>query len=459
MEIKKELLRIVEYQNSLLPHHQKKTEDAINDIVDCVFDTYGKQTFDFKSFIHFNLKQSGKSRRVVMYKHFSAEEILCIFLKRMLDKKFHVIYPNRNEYIRSLFDTTAAIKDMSDYTIFKFDFSDFFNSVSSEYVYHKYIKDADLERYQNKLMEDFVRATKYAYAGLNTSNILCEIIAKDFDQCLVQHFSKHGIILYKRYIDDGIIILNRYVERDKCLELINDVIKDIFYSPLSDSVLPCKTSLNLSKVKYIAARKLIVDGPTETFDFLGYEFELMKIKASGGSNQEKTDFRYGITQAKIDKYTQRLEKIVKEYAESPLKDIELLRHRLKAFTHRTVYQINRYKSTIWKNKGFIANYCELRFRMDALTDNTSDFLKNSVIRAFTEQGVPLPYFLKGNREESIYNLYNNMKGYRTLLFVEQIGINFGTIEKMCRDIGIDVSSKKEYDGYVRDYLIKVKVGH
>lgn len=47
------------------------------------------------------------------------------FLKRVLDRKFHISYPNRNEYIRTLFDTAAAIKDMSDYTIFKFDFSDF----------------------------------------------------------------------------------------------------------------------------------------------------------------------------------------------------------------------------------------------------------------------------------------------------------------------------------------------
>lgn len=36
-----------------------------------------------------------------------------------VDRKFHISYPSRNEFVRTLFDTTtvAAIKDMSDYTI------------------------------------------------------------------------------------------------------------------------------------------------------------------------------------------------------------------------------------------------------------------------------------------------------------------------------------------------------
>lgn len=171
MEINKELKHIAEYQNSILPRHQKRTEEAVEIIANDAIESLKNGTFDFKSFLHLDLNQNGKHRQVIMYKPFSPEELLCIFLKRVLDRKFHISYPNRNEYIRTLFDTAAAIKDMSDYTIFKFDFSDFFNSVSSEYVYHKYIQSASLERYQDKLMANFVNATKYTFAGLNTSNI------------------------------------------------------------------------------------------------------------------------------------------------------------------------------------------------------------------------------------------------------------------------------------------------
>lgn len=341
MEINKELKHIAEYQNSILPRHQKRTEEAIEIIANDAIESLKNRTFDFKSFLHLDLNQNGKHRQVIMYKPFSPEELLCIFLKRVLDRKFHISYPNRNEYIRTLFDTAAAIKDMSDYTIFKFDFSDFFNTVSSEYVYHKYIQSASLERYQDKLMANFVNATKYTFAGLNTSNILCEIIARDFDQRLVQRFSKQGIILYKRYIDDGIMILNRYVEQNDCLEIVNDVIKEVFLSPQDSKLSPCKTALNLSKVRYIAGRCLAVGGPSEAFDFLGYEFELKKILTR--QQKQKTEFRYGITQAKIDKYTQKIEDIVKEYVLSPQKDIELLRHRMDDELHFSKDELNHKK--------------------------------------------------------------------------------------------------------------------
>ena len=453
MEINDELRRIAEYKNSILPGYERKTEQVINDSISCAIKAYEKKTYDFNKYIQLELNQNGKKRKVIMYKPFSPEELLCIYLKRLLDRKYHICYPNRNEYIRTLFDTIAAVKDMSDYTIFRFDFADFFNSVSSEYVYQKYIKNGLLERYQADLLESFVHATKYTFAGLNTSNILCEIIAHDFDQILIQKFSQHGIILYKRYIDDGIIILNRYISQDECLELVNNTIQSVFYSAQASRITPCKTSLNLEKKKYIAGRQLGVGEKPKCFDFLGYEFELTRTEPN------KTTFRYGITKAKIDKYTERIEKLVSEYEISQQKDVELLRHRIKAFTHRSVYRINRYKSVIWKNKGFIANYCELRYRIDSLTDSTEDFLKNAVIRAFTNNNISVPYFLKGKRDESIYNLYNNMKNYRTLVFEELIGIDYNSLKSMCRQIGIDVSGEKGYDGLVRDYLIKVKVGH
>lgn len=78
-------------------------------------------------------------------------------------------------------------------------------------------------------MKDFVYNTKYAYAGLNTSNILCEIIAKDFDEILLSKLYESGVILYRRYIDDGIIIFNKYIKQEDCLKRIESAIKEVFY--------------------------------------------------------------------------------------------------------------------------------------------------------------------------------------------------------------------------------------
>lgn len=453
MDIKEELQRIAEYQNALLPRHERKSEQAIKDIIDIALTAYQNKTYDFGNYTRMLLRQDGKKRTVMMYPPFSTEELLCIYLKRMLDRKFHIAYPNRNTFVRSLFDALYALKDMSDYTILKFDFADFFNSVSSSYVYHKYIKGNGLERDQASLLEQFVEKTQYAYAGLNTSNILCEIIAKHFDNLLMEKFAKSGVILYRRYIDDGIIIFNQYVSQDRCMDLMNEAISTIF-SEFVMGAAQCNVSLNVGKTEYIARRFLSVGGASRTFDFLGYEF------VASLDTSEKTVFQYGITQKKIEKYTKRVDSIVKNYVNDPHKNMELLRHQIKAFTHRSVYRINRYKSVIWKSKGFLSNYSELRYHMDELTPQTKTFLKTAVYKAFTNNGLSLPYFLRGNRNgESIYSLYNNMAKYRTLLFVELIGIDMKTLKKMCSQIDIDINSGKDYDGLVREYLIKVKVGH
>lgn len=455
MEIKNEIKKIVEYQNALLLKPDRKNEAAINALIDKVSNDYDIGNFNFSNFSDISINQMGKIRRTKMYQPFSPEETLCIYLKRLLDRKFHIKYPNRNEYMHSLFDIVNALHNMNDFAIFRFDFEDFFNSVSSEYVFEKYIINSSMERYQFELLEKFVKSTKYAYAGLNTSNIICEIIAKHFDQLLKLKFKDSGLIFYRRYIDDGIIIFNKRVSETFCLDSINEAIRDIFLDTNIKNVHICKTKLNNTKTKYISVYDLVIRNTSDNFDFLGYNFELTPTRKSNG--QISTSFKYGITQKKIDKYTKRINDIVIDYKSH--NNIELLRHQIKAFSHRTVYQIAKYKTLIWKNKGFISNYQELRYRTNMLTDETKDFLENVIIDAFVSQGVPIPYFLTNEKSESIFNLYNNMVNYKTLLFVEPIGISFETLAKMCIQIGITVDATKNYDGLVRDYLIKVKVGH
>lgn len=210
--------------------------------------------------------------------------------------------------------------------------------------------------------------------------------------------------------------------------------------------------MNDKKTQYIARRN-ITEKVSKEWDFLGYKF-VMKLKT-----ESKLELLYGITEKKIDKYQKRINKLVKHYSENPQANMELLRQQILGFSCRTVYQVNRYKQVIWKSKGFISNYKELRYRMDQLIPDTEKFLKDAVIKSFPENGLAPPYFIKGKKEESIYSLYNNMKKYRTLLFVEQIGIDFQTLKKMCRKIDIEMRDNSCYEELVREYLIKIKIGH
>lgn len=304
MSITKEITKIIEYQNSTLLLKDRKSETAINTLIHEVVDDYNNENFDFTKYKEINIKKMSKIRRTKSFEPFSCEEILCIYLKRILDRKFHIKYPNRNEYIHSLFDTISALHNMNDFSIFRFDFEDFFNTVSSEYIFKKYILNGSLERHQITLFEDFVTSTKYTYAGLNTSNILCEIVAKHFDEILSLKFRKYGLIFYRRYVDDGIIVFNRRVGADLCISIINEAIQEAFFDKNITTKYSCKTRLNGTKTKYISVRDLVVSNSSDSFDFLGYQFVLSpKIDSH---NKIKTTFKYGITQDKIDKYSNEL---------------------------------------------------------------------------------------------------------------------------------------------------------
>lgn len=469
MDINIEIEKIVKYRNSTLLRKDRKNEATLSAIIDRIKSDYQNNIIDFSKFENISLKQTDKVRHIKKYEDFSTEEVLCIFLKRSLDRNFHIHYPNRNEYMHSLFDMISALAKMNDFSIYRFDFKDFFNSVSSEYVFKKYLSGSSLERYQLDLLEKFVKETKYAYAGLNTSNIICEIIAKHFDEVLTIKLKHHGLIFYRRYIDDGILIFNTRIDVAKCLSIINESIKEVFYDNSIKVSKLCKTKINSAKSKYISIRDMMSATPNpamgstaktnETFDFLGYEFLIIFTITHDNSGKitRSVDFNFGITQQKIVKYTNRIKEIIDDYKKD--NDIELLRHRLKAFTHRTVYQVQRNNSMIWKSKGFISNYNELRYRTGSLTPNTKKFLKKSILdycrREFRGK---IPYFLSVNDKESIYCLMNNLKKNRTLLFVEPIGIDQSGLKKLCTQIGIDTANKK-YEDLVGEYLIKVNVGH
>ena len=142
----------------------------------------------------------------------------------------------------------------------------------------------------------------------------------------------------------------------------------------------------------------------------------------------------------------------------------MLRHRLLAFSCREVYITKKFKSNIWKVKGFISNYGELRYLLNTelVETNTLTFLKDIINDSFSDLGVSLPYFLKGKSRDA-YSLYHNMLKNKTLLFEPHIGYSEVALTNICKKIDIPITDsygqKRGYGTLVRDYLIKIKVGY
>lgn len=124
-----------------------------------------------------------------------------------------------------------------------------------------------------------------------------------------------------------------------------------------------------------------------------------------------------------------------------------------------------FRSNIWRVKGFISNYGELRYFLDTglVETNTEQYLKNMIDDAFDRAKIDKPYFLMGGAQLNCgYNLYGNMKANKTILLVDRIGYDYKSLVALCKQVGInstDANGKRRgYGTLVRDYLIKIWVG-
>lgn len=458
MNIKKEInhaVKKIAAVNSIkFPKTIKEQEQIILDVEEA----FEKSLFDFNKAATLFLTQKGKKRLVKRYDDvYSPENILCQVIKQILDREFKVKYPNRNKISHDLFTTFSAMIQMNGFTIVKFDFKDYFNSISSVYVFEKYLEEQLSDRREIDLIRKFVDSTQLAYAGLCTSNVIAEIIASQFDKVLLHKLSANGVIFYERYIDDCILIFNENMEESEVIKILKSVLLEVFYDK-NISCTPCKTDFNKKKLQYVTRKN--VENRDCSIDFLGYSF-LLKAE------NKKIKVKYGITWEKRQKYQRRLDHFVSSYYDkkSPdYNDLELLRHRIAAFSMREVYLTKHFGVYVWRVKGFISNYGELRHFLgtDFIDPQTEDFMKTAVINAF--QGRTKPYFLNCSKQQECgYNLYNNMKKNKTLLLVEHVGYDYKSLVALCGQIGINnKDSKGRRRGYgtlVRDYLIKVRVGY
>lgn len=335
MSIEKEIERAVRKISADNWNNDPKTPDEQAEIIAAVKTSLKNSTYDFSTVRAMKIKQNEKEQLVKQYTElYSAENILCQCIKQILDKVFKIKYANRGKISKELFSTIPATIQMADFTIVKFDFKDYFNSVSTIYVFEKYIKQRLYDRLEKDLVKSFVYATKYAYAGLCTSNAIAEIIAAYFDEAVKQVLSESGLIYYERYVDDCIMILNEHMDEKEINDILDDILPKIFYDTNIERG-KCKTEFNKEKFCYISRRKIFMELKPLSIDFLGYEFQL-----TSGQSKNKVEIKYGITQAKRKKYSERLNNIILLYmSDKPnnAQSLELLRHRIAAFSSRTVY--------------------------------------------------------------------------------------------------------------------------
>lgn len=342
-----------------------------------------------------------------------------------------------------LFNTLPVIKDLNDFVIIRYDFKSFFDSVATQFIYNSYIEKSSIPRATKKIFVNLSNNFKYCYAGLNTSNAMTEIACRDFDKVLRAKLETFGVVFCQRYVDDALVILNSYISEQEFRKLLNTTIKEVF--------LDCKVKVNESKFNYIARRNI---SSSQNLDFLGYNFTI----EYDTSRKQPFIFKFGITTKKQEKYKSKISQAFVEYRSNG--NVELLRHRVKAFSSRVVYTspLNKENSE-WITKGIIANYNELRYHLDDLDDNTEEFLKNIYYEIMAELGInKIPYFFNINDIESSYILYSTMRRNRSMIFDPKIGIKINHLVQQIRKIEPTyVVNKRTYYQITKDYLDLLKI--
>jgi len=417
-------------------------DNTVETMTDDIYNKILSNIYDFSSYNCEIYTQQNKKRKIYTYDKLSVENVLCHYLKKQIDNIFNIRYASRSKIMNRLFNTLPVMKNMNDFVIIRADFKSFFDSVLSEHVYNEYVKQSLLKRNDKEILETYIQIFEFCYAGLCLSNGLTEIICREFDNHIMARLEKYGVFFYERYVDDMLIITNSFLAQDKFMEIMDETIIEVFGN------CPVKININAGKFSYITKRNLATDN---RFNFLGYDFNMKQ-------DTNKIYFEYGIAAKKINKYANIIEKAFQEYSKT--NDMEKLRQRIKLYSSRVVIgRAIEGRNFDWLTKGVIANYNELRYRMDELSEETEVFLKKLYFHFLKKYNCKRPYFLTNKQnEESIYNLYSSLFRNRTLIFEKSIGISGNTIIKWIKKLDPTYSEwGKDYYRIVMDYLTILKI--
>lgn len=382
------------------------------------------------------------NRLVTEFNELSPENIVLLHLKYVLKSTFRVHFSNRNKIIDELADSLKIARSLKDLTIMKFDFKEYFYSISTEYVYERFIKNSKILREDKNYIEQITRSNKYCVAGLPVFNYFVEIISADFDKKLRAKLSQHGLVYYARYVDDGLVILNKFVGKKELRAILNDALEKTFNSANSDN----KVRIKEEKFTVINRRYLNAD---TGFDFLGYEFFIK-------DNFKKINI--GITENKRIKYQQKIDKLIKNnYTPGNIVSEEKIRQLIKAHCSRVVYFAPSTKHKgVWVSKGIVANYNKLKDYPTNIDPQTAKFLKEIYFKAFRNAGYSTPpHYLSNPR----YSLWTGVQKNRAMIFNELVGASKQSLLKQMNKIGLYPPPSREYDYLVKDYLIEIKIGY
>lgn len=427
------------------------------------FDCLCTGSIEFDSIKCKKVETDGKKRNVY-YVQDEFEKIAIRYLQKRLNRVFNVKYPNRDLIMEKCIRLIDSLPDLEDYTIYRFDFENFFESVNCQIFYERYVEPSRMKRFEKELIRKLIDKSpsistkkcknyKGCLQGIGTSNAITEIEAREFDSRIRSYFIDSGLICYERFVDDGILIFNQMIKKEKIVEILQVCTKEVFGEQMT---------FQTAKTVY---QNKTGNRTDSDFDFLGYH--ISKVKKGSGCYMQ-----FGLAEKKRIKYQKRIERIFDLYEDDIISCYneadELLRQRLKYMNSRIVFHNmiadkgERVRN--WDVYGIINNYRMLRVyiqndvalsefgevekqnRYEKVCPNTREFLLNAYTDEFQKRldrgsVTRIPYFM----EKGLVNDYSLWKSFcynRSIVFHQNIGWSNRHLSIMLRKIGVRGSLRK-----------------
>ncbi len=365
---------------------------------------------DFIGQIAFFRKKIGnKVRKLCKFKNKSSIEYnasLSIkqILEPLVEKEMRDINGMTEKFMRRLMANRMGL-----FTIVKFDFKNYFTSISLRYAYEFFIKDKISEKY-HPLFENYVESVKYNLQGLPPSANFAAVMSKAMKEELFNFFKIDGLTDCFYYVDDFVLLFKKRVNPIYIKFGIEECIKTVF-NKRNNFKYQNKVKIHTSGEKYVYMSDEKLPG---SFTWLGYKFGITYGWQGIGMTIDIAD-------AKMEHYRQKIFEAVRlNYP-----DTEKLRLMLYSSTRNVVTKIEKQgqdnKNISVTPFKFYKNFVKYK---ELIGENTVRFLQGVVIDAFRQQTIPLPYYLYDQKIESGYNIWHNLFSHRAIVLNKKFGWSY-----------------------------------
>ncbi|MED0977005.1 hypothetical protein P4T49_17730 [Bacillus paranthracis] len=365
------------------------------------------------------------------------EQIVLDYYKLLLNMYCNIKFPNRSYIMTELMNLMPILDNYHAYTIYKFDFKDFFYSISSKKSF-EYISDlVNLKTNEYIFLKKYTKENHELIPGIGLHNSLVELNGNLFDLEMKKAF-KEGFLYYARYVDDCILILDEKVAKDKIESIVLNLMKKCFGNNIT---------INYDKTDYFQS-----GDKNYKINYLGYVFEK--------GQSAKQQFKFGIADKKLDKYKKQIEKIILEYNADG--DLEMLSFKLELVFKRVVYYGTRKNSNKyrWQVRGISDSYKELKRFMknnndyEKITRSTKGFFCKSIEESFGRNQIPMPAKIKNQlkNKKFISCFLNN----QALLLHQKLGLRHGDLKRKVKIVYKDNVEDCNYNELAEKLLKNIR---